>query len=82
MRSPSSLCLSPLSTVETIDRFYGIHYEDHATEVHLDAIILIKLLKSLKWRAFELLRWMQNLHQSTWDHDILYVERLSKDEQF
>jgi hypothetical protein len=24
---------------------------------------------------------MQNLHQSTWDHEILYTDRSSKDEQ-
>jgi hypothetical protein len=34
-----------------------------------------------KWRTFELLRLMQNLHQSTWDHEILYTDRSSKDEQ-
>jgi hypothetical protein len=25
---------------------------------------------------------MQNLHQSMWDHDILYADRSSKDTQF
>jgi hypothetical protein len=30
---------------------------------------------------FKLLRWMQNLHQSTWDYAILYAERSSEDEQ-
>jgi hypothetical protein len=34
-----------------------------------------------KWRTFKLLRWMQNLHQSTWGHKILYTDRSSKDEQ-
>jgi hypothetical protein len=34
-----------------------------------------------KWRTFELLRWMQNLHHSTWDHEILYAGRSSKDEE-
>jgi hypothetical protein len=41
------------------------------------------------WRPFEygdggifrLLRWIQNLHQSTWDHNILYADRSSEDEQ-
>jgi hypothetical protein len=27
------------------------------------------------------MRWMQNLHQLTWDHEILYTDRSSKDEQ-
>jgi hypothetical protein len=30
---------------------------------------------------FKLLRWMQNLHQSKWDHKILYTDRPSADEQ-
>jgi hypothetical protein len=34
-----------------------------------------------KWRTFQLLRWMQNFHQSTWDHEILYTDRYSKDKQ-
>jgi hypothetical protein len=34
-----------------------------------------------KWRTFKLPRWMQNLHQSTWDHQILYTDKSSKDEQ-
>jgi hypothetical protein len=25
--------------------------------------------------------WMQNLHQSTWDHEILYTDRSSEDEK-
>jgi hypothetical protein len=29
----------------------------------------------------KLIRWMQNLHQSTWDHKILYADRPSKGEQ-
>jgi hypothetical protein len=30
---------------------------------------------------FELLRWMQNLHQSTWDHKIVYADRSLENEQ-
>jgi hypothetical protein len=29
----------------------------------------------------KLLRWMQNLPHSTWDHAISYADRLSEDEQ-
>jgi hypothetical protein len=29
----------------------------------------------------KLVRWMQNLHQSKWDHKILYADRTSEDEQ-
>jgi TRAP-type mannitol/chloroaromatic compound transport system permease small subunit len=32
----------------------------------------------LKWHTFKLLRWMQNLYQSTWVHDILYAGRSSE----
>jgi hypothetical protein len=32
--------------------------------------------------TFKLLRWMQNLYQSMWDHEILHADRSSKDEQF
>jgi hypothetical protein len=28
---------------------------------------------------FKLLRWIQNLNQSTWDLEILYADRASKD---
>jgi hypothetical protein len=31
--------------------------------------------------TFKLLRWMKNLHQLTWDHQIFYADRSSKDEQ-
>jgi hypothetical protein len=34
-----------------------------------------------KWRTFKLLRWMQNLNQSTCDHEILYTDTPLKDEQ-
>jgi hypothetical protein len=27
--------------------------------------------------TLKLLRWMQNLHQSVWDHEILYADRSS-----
>jgi hypothetical protein len=32
-------------------------------------------------RMFELVRWMRNFHQSTWDHEILYADRATKDKQ-
>jgi hypothetical protein len=30
--------------------------------------------------VFNLLKWMQNLHQSAWDHKLLYSDRSSGDE--
>jgi hypothetical protein len=29
---------------------------------------------------FKPLKWMKNLHQSTWDHEMLYADRSSEDE--
>jgi hypothetical protein len=34
-----------------------------------------------KWQIFKLLRWMLDLYQSMWDHEIVYADRSSKDEQ-
>jgi hypothetical protein len=34
-----------------------------------------------KWRAFNILTWMQNLNQLTWDNAILCAGRSTKDEQ-
>jgi hypothetical protein len=34
-----------------------------------------------KWWTFRHMRWIQNLHQSTWDHEILYADRSSKEER-
>jgi hypothetical protein len=34
-----------------------------------------------KWWKFILLRWMPNLYQSAWDHEILYSDRSSNGEQ-
>jgi hypothetical protein len=34
-----------------------------------------------KWRTFKILRWMQNLHKSIWDHQVLYPKRSSKHEE-
>jgi hypothetical protein len=62
--------------------FDEIQYGGHVIEGDLDAIHFNPVPSSIsKWRAFKLLRWMQNLHQSTWDHGSLYTDRSSKDEQ-
>jgi hypothetical protein len=31
---------------------------------------------------FKLLKWTQNLHQSTWNHEIVCADRPSEDEHF
>jgi hypothetical protein len=62
--------------------FYEIQYRGHIIEGDLNAIHFNPVPSSIsKWRAFKLLRWMQNLHQSMWDHGILYADRSSKDGQ-
>jgi hypothetical protein len=55
---------------------------NHATEGDLDTILFNPASSAApKWRTFKLLRWMQNLHQSTWGHEILYANKSSKAEQ-
>jgi hypothetical protein len=62
--------------------FYEIQWGGHAIEGDIDAVLFNPVLSAIpKWRTFKLLRWMQNLHQSMWDHGILYTDRSSKDEQ-
>jgi hypothetical protein len=62
--------------------FYEIQYGGHAIEGDLDAVLFNAVPSTIpKWRTFKLLKWMQNLHQSTWDRGILYTDRSSNDEQ-
>jgi hypothetical protein len=62
--------------------FYEIQYGGHAIEGDLEAVIFNQVPSTIpKWRTFKLLRWMQNLNQSTWEHEILYTDRSSKDEK-
>jgi hypothetical protein len=85
MRSPVclSVCLCPpLITFESIGRFYEPSEGGHANKGDLDAVLFNPVPSTIpKWRTLKLLRWMQNLYQSTWDHEILYTDRFSKDEQ-
>jgi hypothetical protein len=73
--------VSPLITLQPTDRFYEIPYEGYTIEIDFDPIFFILHLQPFKNDVFRLLKWMQNLHQSTWDHEILYADRFSKDEQ-
>jgi hypothetical protein len=60
--------------------FYENH--GHAIEGDLEAVLFNPVSSTIpKWRTFKLLRWMQNLHRSTWEHEILYTDRSSKKEQ-
>jgi hypothetical protein len=84
MRSPSCiyLCLSHLSTFELVSSFSEIQWGGHAIEIDLHTIIFNLVASTIqKLRAFKLLRWMQNLPQSSWDREILYADRSSEDKQ-
>jgi hypothetical protein len=76
------VCLSPLSTFEPVGNFYEIYYGGRAIEGDLNAIIFNPVASTiLKWQIFILLRWMQKLHQSMQNHEILYTDRTSEDLQ-
>jgi hypothetical protein len=84
MRSPSclSVCLPLPSTYEPNGRFLRNSVGIHAIEGDLDAIIFNSVASTIPvWWTFTLLRWIQNLHQLTRDHEILYADRSSEDEQ-
>jgi hypothetical protein len=57
-------------------KYYGHTYKLYLNNYFLQLTVWIWL-----WWDFKLQRWMQNLHQSTWDHEILYADRSSEDEQ-
>jgi hypothetical protein len=86
MRSPVCLSVrlsvSPLITFEQIGRFLwnsvgrSCHWRWPRRHTFNPVPSTIP-----KWRTFKLLRLMQNLNQSTWEHEILYTDRSSKDEQ-
>jgi hypothetical protein len=83
MRSPVSLSVCPPQYLlnQLVD-FYEVQWWGHAIESDLDAVLFNPVPSTIpKWQTFKLLRWMKNLHQSTWDHKILYTDRSSKDEQ-
>jgi hypothetical protein len=51
---------------------YQTQQGGHATEGDLDAILFNPVASIPKWRKSKLMRWIQNLHQSTWDHKGLF----------
>jgi hypothetical protein len=75
MRSPVCpvcLCVPPLYLLNQLVEFHEIQYGGHAIEGDLDAVLFNPVSSTIpKWRTFKLLRWVQNLHQSTWNHEIL-----------
>jgi hypothetical protein len=82
MRSPCCLCVDPPSSTfgQLVHVFLRFEYGGHAIEC--DVIISNPVASTItKWRTFRLLRWMKNLHQSMRDHEILYADRFSMEEQ-
>jgi hypothetical protein len=62
--------------------FHEIRQANHAIEGDLNTAIFSPIASTIpKWWTLKLLRWMQNLNQSKWEHDILYADKSSKDEQ-
>jgi hypothetical protein len=76
-----SVCLCPpLITIEPIGRFHEIQQGGCAIEADHDVTLLNhEASTTQKWRTIILLRWLQNLKKTTWDHEILYADRYSKD---
>jgi hypothetical protein len=62
--------------------FYDIRQGGHFIECDPEAVIPSPVATTIqKWRTIKLLRWIQNLHQSAWDNEMLHVGRSSEGEQ-
>jgi hypothetical protein len=74
------LCVPPLITIEPIGRFHEIQQGGCAIEDDHDVTLLNhEASTTQKWRTIILLRWLQNLKKTTWDHEILYADRYAHD---
>jgi hypothetical protein len=74
--------VSPHQLLNQLVDFYEIQQAGHAIEGDLDAVVFNAVAATIpKWPTFKLLRWMHNLHQSTWDHASVYSGRSSEYEQ-
>jgi hypothetical protein len=54
-----------------------MQYGGHVTEDDLEAT----RFNPVSWTDVQLLRWIQNLHQSTWYREMLYTDGSWKNEQ-
>jgi hypothetical protein len=62
---------------------YEIWEGGHIIEVELYTILCNPVASTiLEYQTFRLLRWVQNLHQSVWDHDILCADSLQSANNF
>jgi hypothetical protein len=78
-----TVCCPLYQHVNQFVDFHRIQYRCQAIESDLNDIIFNPIASTIpKWHTFRLLKWMQNLHQSTWDHETLYSDRSSKMNNF
>jgi hypothetical protein len=62
--------------------FHDIQQGGYAIEDDLDSTFFNPIASTiLKWQTFQLLTYMQHLHQSVLDYEILYPARPLRDEQ-
>jgi hypothetical protein len=67
--------------IEKLVYFCEIQLGGYAVEGYLEALYFSPIASPIpKLQTFRLLTWMQNFHQSMWDHGILYADRSPKDE--
>jgi hypothetical protein len=69
-----AVCLCPSKNIllnHLID-FHEIQQRDCVIKYYLYIIIFNLIVSTVpKWRTFKVLRWMQNLHESTWENEWL-----------
>jgi hypothetical protein len=67
-------------TLHKITQFYR---EWFSVCPNIDATLHNNVTSTIqKWQTFKLLSFMENLHQSTWDHDILYSANIQRINNF
>jgi hypothetical protein len=67
----------PSITFEQISTFYEIQHRRHAAGHDLDVMPFNPIASTIPKYMCRLLRWMQNLHQSTWGHEIMNADKAS-----
>jgi hypothetical protein len=79
----SDLLCVPLINFEYVSRFYKIQRGDNAIEVD-DVSVFFNPVSSAtrKWGTIDPLRWMQNFHQSTCDHEFFFLIDLKRANKF
>jgi hypothetical protein len=69
----------PLITSETNWQIFFIKFIKRNQAIECYVILFNPVSSTIQnWQTFRLLRWLQNLHQSAWNHDILDADRYLK----